>query len=68
MKKELKKAKLSLGKMTVAKLQMSQQQMRLLNGGEDTKPVKPVGNNNSFANDPNNPCTTQAPTQSGLSI
>jgi hypothetical protein len=45
MKKELKNAnkKLSLGKMTVAKLQMSQQQMQRINGGEDTaKPQKPI--------------------------
>jgi hypothetical protein len=36
MKKELKNKKLSLGKMTVAKLQISQQQMRFFNGGNDT--------------------------------
>lgn len=63
MKKVLKKGntKLSLGKMTVARLQMSQQQMRFINGGEDTaKPQKPIiGNSgNSLADDPNNPCVT----------
>lgn len=61
MKKEFKKGKtkLSLGKMTVAKLQMNQKEMRFINGGEATKPdkpIKPAGN--SFANDPNNPCVT----------
>jgi hypothetical protein len=69
MKKELNKGKrkLTLGKMTVAKLQMSQRQMQLINGGEDTKPkppVKPGGN--SFANDPNNPCVTDFLTISGI--
>jgi hypothetical protein len=69
MKKELKKTnkKLSLGKMTVARLQMSQQQMRFVKGGEETKsqiPAKPTGN--SFANDPNNPCVTDVLTFTGI--
>jgi natural product precursor len=36
MKKEQKNKKLTLGKMTVAKLTLSQQQMRNLMGGNDT--------------------------------
>jgi hypothetical protein len=41
MKKELKKAnkKLSLGKMTVAKLRLTEHQMQFINGGEATKPI-----------------------------
>jgi hypothetical protein len=65
MKKEQKNAntKLSLGKMTVAKLRLSQQQMQLLNGGEATKPTtKPTVNNNSIVDDPQNPCTIILPT------
>jgi hypothetical protein len=68
MKKELNKAntKLALGKMTVAKLRLSQQQMQLINGGEATKPVRPTVHNNSLVNDENNPCSTIPLTQSGL--
>jgi hypothetical protein len=72
MKKELNKAnkKLTLGKMTVAKLQMSKQQMWLINGGNDTRPVKPIKpiiQNNSLVDDPDNACATQTLTQSGIS-
>lgn len=55
--------KLILAKTTVAKLQMSQQQMALLKGGADTKPTtKPTVNNNSIVDDPQNPCTIILPT------
>jgi hypothetical protein len=57
------KQKLTLGKITVAKLMMNERQMRLINGGEDaTKPEKPQnsradGVDGSCAN---NPTRTQA--------
>ncbi len=69
MKREFKKGntKLSLGKMTVARLQMSQREMQLINGGENTKPDKPIKpTGNSFANDPNNPCVTDVLTFSRI--
>lgn len=70
MKKELNKAnkKLTMGKMTVAKL--SRPQMRFLNGGIDTlnggndtkATVQPADNaTTSIINDPNNPCGTLKP-------
>jgi hypothetical protein len=65
MKKELKTKKLTLGKMTVARL--SQQKMRsfnggidTMNGGNDTKGTiqSPDDATTSIVNDPNNPCGT----------
>jgi hypothetical protein len=58
--KKVQSNKLTLGKMTVAKLRLSQQQMQLINGGEDTKPTtRPTGGGNqSFFDDPNNPCVS----------
>jgi hypothetical protein len=70
MKKELKKGhkKLTLGKMTVARLQMSQREMQLINGGNDPKPKpKPSVHNNSLVDDQDNACATQTLTQSGIS-
>jgi hypothetical protein len=37
-----KTKKLTLGKMTVARLQMGKQQMRAIYGGEPTKPTEPA--------------------------
>jgi hypothetical protein len=55
--------KLTLSKMTVAKLRLNEQQMYLINGGNGTKPTddKPPtnGGNQSFVNEPNNQCVTQ---------
>jgi hypothetical protein len=50
------KQKLTLGKMTVAKLMMNEMQMRLINGGNTTKPITPPPTGNSFVDEPNNPC------------
>jgi hypothetical protein len=61
--KKVQTNKLTLGKMTVAKLRLSEQQMQRINGGEDTaKPQKPIiGNSgNSLADDPNNQCVTSS--------
>jgi hypothetical protein len=56
--KKVQSKKLSLGKMAVAKLRLSQQQMQFLKGGEATKPTV-QGTANSFVDDP--PCVTQSP-------
>lgn len=54
--KKVQTKKLTLGKTTVAKLQMSEEQMRHVNGGNDTKPPKPIigGITNSLVDEP--PC------------
>jgi hypothetical protein len=55
MKKNYAHKKLTLSKMTVAKLKMNKRQMYLINGGNDdaTRPIRPTSKSISYDGDNN---------------